>query len=630
MLSLGTLLAFVFLTFRIVLGAEFSFVEPKKGKFYVDDYFNRLGLPDIRTDMECPREADYCLIYFVNHRGRIIAGPYNTKTESVDILGKASYRGKAIAFVERTYKVGDRSYTQIFLLYHDGTKRFFKAGLPEGYVEVKPLPNGNVFVVAKTHIYELSPGGVVFSMPLPREVEYAYIGNNPYGAVSAVAVGGNDLLFISYDRKATKFVLDTNALTTRGDRLGVLSIYPETKYLSYSAVYRYVNPYNKGIVLYEVNFQKGTFIKGFLFNSEDRNVGFDPSVFSTRKEVVVSAKNSTEDTYLHFVVPKSEIADLPNAVPQHIKGFEEEKYVEFLVSAKLSLLTWNAFSEVRKGGTTYAKVKYDLSNSLFYGTSLEGRIGNTQIAITYLQNRAERKGGLTAKTSKFLSAVVDLHGLVGKRNTLRIGYEQGKVNGIAEFSSTSGSRSVLFETDLKSYYGYLMMERGLYFGLEYLNYKIPSAVGFSRGGSVVFTGFDPDFTLNSLLLVLGYDHVSYAKRYETNFNSFYFAGNGGIGLGKADISSSVKDRAKALTGASGIQTPLYIVLKAYGEVGYLYQRRAKVLKGFGFSFNLGYRLTFMFAGAGNDGSGSDPNKLYLEFSRYDLLHGPFVQANVIF
>ncbi len=626
------LFAYVSLLLSVpALGAEFSFVELRKGRLHVDDFFDKLGIPDINDYIDCPRRIDECWKYIVNHRGQVIDGPYYLKTNRVTILGKARYRDKALALVKRVYSAGREYYSELYLLYHNGYKRSFEVSLPEGVVEVKPLPRGSVLMVTKTHLHEISPLRILFSIPLPMEVEYAYIGNDPFGKVSVIAVGRNDVLFISYNRKATRFLIDPNALTTRGDREGILSIYPDSRDVSYAAVYRYANPYNKGIVLYEVNFRRGTIRKGFLFNSEERNVGFDPSVFSTKKEVVVSAKNSTENTYVHFVVPRSRIKDLGKTSPEHIRGFEGDKYAEFMLSARLTLLTWNALSQVKKYGTTYATARYRFSNSLFYGYSLEGRLGDTQIAIVYMQNRAEEMGGLTADISEFISATVDIHGLVGKRNILRIGYERARVNGIAEFSSTTGGALTLFETDLNSYYGYLMGERGRYIGLEFLNYRISSAVGFSDDwGSIVLVGFDPNFTLNSLLLVLGYDHVSYARRYETNFEGFYFAGNGGLGLGIAEVSPYLKEQARVIAGADEVQIPLYIVLKAYGEVGYLYQRRVKDLRGLGFSLNLGYRLSFMFAGAGSEGGSSNVSRVYLEFSRLDLLHGPFLQANLIF
>jgi len=610
---------------------EYYLVPPEEGSYTTQEFFNRLGLPNITTKLECINNSEVCYKYIVNDRGKVLAGPYNTKYNSVSIEGVSRFKDKALALVSRHYRSERNSYTEYFLLDDSGHRvtygDFFGVG-----IFVKPLLNGNVLVVGRNSITEYSPEGRVLSLGTPLQLEYAHVGNNPSGVVSVIAIGGNDLLFTEYNGVESVFLIDRRALTKRGDRAGILHIYPEKRGLSYAVVYRYVNEYNKGLVLYELNFKQRRFRKGFLFNSELRNIGFDPSVFSTEGEVIVSAKNSTEENYVHFVIPKGKIPAMVGVKPKHIEGFEEEKKAELLLSARVSTLTWNALSEVRKDGTTYAEVKYDMSNSLFYGSSIEGRVGDTQIAITYMQNRAEEKGGLSAKTSRFISAVVDLHGMFG-RYTLRLGYDRGSINGIAEFKDSlkGTTHNAVFETDMQTYYAYVIMERGLYGGLEFINYKIPSAVGYSdSSGSVVVYDFDREFTLNSLILVAGYDKVSYAKRYETNFKRFYFAGNGGLGLGKADVSSDIEDRAQQAAGASDTEIPLYIVLKAYGEMGYIYQRRAKILRGLGFSFNLGYRLTFMLVTAGNNGEDKDPDKVYLEFSRYEFLHGPFLQANLIF
>ncbi|WP_457600690.1 hypothetical protein [Hydrogenivirga sp.] len=626
---LGALVVLLVVTLALSFGQEFSFVPPERGSYSTEEYFDEIGLPDIKLKVDCPRNSKVCYLSLINDRGHLLVGPYSDKYNSLRIEGKSRFRGRALAFVSRSYRSGDRAYTEYFLI-NDAGRRVDYGDILNGAIEVKPLPDGNVLVVSSSDLTEYSPDGAVFTLQLPLRLEYAYAGNNPTGLVAVVGAGGNDLLFVEYLGERSRFLIDHGALTRRGDRLGILSIYPEREGLSYAAVYRYVNEYNKGLIFYELNFAEGSLVKGHLFNSELRNVGFDPSVFSLKDRVVVSAKNSTEGGHLHFVIPKEDIPKIALARPEHIRGFEYEKNAELILSARFSALSWNALSEVKKGSTTYAKVKYDMSNSIFYGTSVEGRVGDTQIAVSYLQNKAEEKGGLKAKTSRVLSAVIDFHGLFG-RSTLRIGYEQGSINGIAKFTDVQNgtTSSVVFETDLKTFYGYVMFERGLYGGLEFISYKIPSAVGYSYGGSVVYYDFDPNFRLNSLLLVAGYDKVSYARRYETNFNQFYFAGNLGFGLGKADVSGRIRDRAIQLSGASDDQIPLYMVLKGYGEFGYIVQRRARVLKGLGFSLNLGYRFTGMFIGAGNDGDG-DQDKVYLEFSRYELLHGPFLQANVIF
>lgn len=610
--------------------AEFSFVEPVQGKMYVDDYFNTLGMPDLEYGEICGGQPEKCSYYIKNQDGIYLEEYHEDENNKLSFYGKARYRENAYLFVKRSYRVGDLSDKEYYLIDQYGDKLYFNVSLPWKKLAVFPLINKNILVVTKESVIEYSPEGEVLKIPLPRSVEFVYIGNSPDGFVSMIAVGDNDIVFMNYRGEKTQFIVDSNVLSTYGDRMGILSIYPENESISYSAVYRYMNPYNKGLVLYQIDFSNGTFIRGFLFNSEDRNIGFDPSVYTSGEEVIVSARNSTEGGYVHFVIPKNEVAKIEGAVPEHIQGFEGEKTMEFQFSARASLLTWKAGSTVKKDDVTYAEVTYDMSNSLFYGVSMEGRVGKTQLAVSYLRNKAEEKGGLTAKVSEYISAVVDFNDLIGKRRTLRIGYEKGRINGIARFKSGAVSRFTVFETDLTLYYGYLMMERGLYAGLEYYNYRIPSAVGFSDwNGTVVFYDLDPNFTLYSLMYVVGYDKVSYTRRYEVNLSDFYFAGNIGLGLGFAKVSKDIEDRAKASTGATSISIPLYTLVKAYGELGYIYQRRAKVLKGLGISVNLGYRLTFLRTIAESEG-GSDPFELNLEFERYDLLHGPFLQANLIF
>ncbi|HIC12462.1 MAG TPA: hypothetical protein EYO75_03655 [Sulfurimonas sp.] len=74
-----------------------------------------------------------------------------------------------------------------------------------------------------------------------------------------------------------------------------------------------------------------------------------------------------------------------------------------------------------------------------------------------------------------------------------------------------------------TYGAYLMMERGMFIGLEHVDYTIPSAVGFSgENKSVLFYGMDPNFKIKTYSLVVGYDEISYAKRYEADLSCFYF------------------------------------------------------------------------------------------------------------
>ncbi|MBD3823457.1 MAG: hypothetical protein IE916_02980, partial [Epsilonproteobacteria bacterium] len=80
------------------------------------------------------------------------------------------------------------------------------------------------------------------------------------------------------------------------------------------------------------------------------------------------------------------------------EGFEDESMVDFMAGAGVSYLGWSANSEVSKNGNTYASAEYEISNSLYKELYFQGRIGDYQLAISYAQNEAEKKGGLTKKS----------------------------------------------------------------------------------------------------------------------------------------------------------------------------------------------------------------------------------------
>jgi len=163
-------------------------------------------------------------------------------------------------------------------------------------------------------------------------------------------------------------------------------------------------------------------------------------------------------------------------------------------------------------------------------------------------------------------------------------------------------------------------------------YKMPSAIGFSNdAGTIVYSSFDSDFEFTSVRFLFGYDPLAYTKRYETNHHQPYIAGRGNIGLGWAEISDEVKTEALATTGKTGISNDqIYFTLGFDVEVGYLWQKRSKKFRGLGYSFSAGYRINYSLLGAGSDGSDEKTNDLLLEFERQDIMHGPYLKANLIY
>ncbi|HIC12461.1 MAG TPA: hypothetical protein EYO75_03650 [Sulfurimonas sp.] len=71
---------------------------------------------------------------------------------------------------------------------------------------------------------------------------------------------------------------------------------------------------------------------------------------------------------------------------------------------------------------------------------------------------------------------------------------------------------------------------------------------------------------------------------------------------------------------------------AEAELGYIFQERFKGLRGLGYSFTLGYRAKGASTISGQNEDDDDDNiatGLTLEMNRYDIWHGAFINANLI-
>ncbi len=611
-----------------------------KGSKTTHEYFNEIGIPNVSVGTKCPEKGD-CWPVIQNQDGRVLKS-FSAK-HTVRKIASGRYRDYACILVEHNWKCGKEYCSETFIVDYGGRKtKFFEEY--DKRVEGESLDkivsrDGNLIILSSKGITELGKdGSIVRTVPSPMQLKQGILRNNPDGDIAVMAIGKNDEIFISNLKAwtSTNFIL-----SERGDRKGILGAYPDADVI-YCVVYKYVNEYNKGLhtITAEFDGTKFTVNKGLLFNSEDRNVGFDPDVHTEGNNVIIGAKDSSNNKLVHFNLPKGEISEIRDVKPLHTVGFEKEKSLAFLGGGGVSYISWVADSQVEKGDVTYMDVDYDISGSLFWLGQFEGRFGKTHIAVNYLRNQAEsyigKKGGeLTKRASQFLLGKIDFHGLLPKPSSLRLVIEKSEINGVAKWKRNEtfpAEDDEEFSTEYYRFAGLLTRERGLYGGLEYVKYQMPSAVGFSDSSkSIVYTAFDKELEINKISLLFGYDMLAYAKRYETDYSKFYFAGNIGFGLGWLSISDEIRREAKEDTKKEDIDTPLFVALDGTLEAGYIWQQRIKRWKGFGYSINLGYRAKGVYMGAGQAKESEATTKgLAVEFQRYDILHGPFIQCNLIF
>lgn len=603
---------------------EYSLVPSSTSKDSLNRYFNTQGLPRIQINSNPLCINTQCKHALVDDRGTTLLEYPANETLSIDL--QTRYRDRTVALITHSWIVDKKTYHESFFIDNNNVRvDRGNVGLYNNYLDRLISP--------QSRLISVDAGGIadngVRTVASPIQFESAIIKNNPEGDISALAMGEDGQLYFS-DLKTWQ-ALDI-WVSEESDRNKVLSYYPVTSTNGVAAYYEYTNSYNKGIRLISIK-DKNKSSSGWLFNSDERNVGFDPQVYVDKNQIIVIADDSTHRERVKFSINEAVVDKMEDLPPEHIEGFETGKHVDLLVGGSLSYLNWLAKSEVTQDGIddSLMSVDYDISSTTYRGAFLQGRIFNTQLAIAYLQNEAQEKGGLTKQASQLINATFDINGLFSKRSTLRLATEQADVNGIATVDNSSLSTQE-FKSKLRKYSALVMGERGIYAGLQYMQYQMPTAVGFSdESKDVVLSIYDPKFKTKQFGIVFGYDELHYAKRYENNLNRFYWSMAVSLGLGSAGLSTEVKDQAES--GGDKLLYPLTANVGVNLDLGFIHQARFKAIRGAGYTVSAGYRANFAVFGAGQVKDSEekiDPGELELETQKLDFWHGPFVTLSLIY
>jgi hypothetical protein len=597
---------------------EFVVGEVSRGETSKHSYFNARNMPNVYVGTQCREKCsgtDCCWSVIRNQNGNIIRS--FSSSDNVATVANGRYEGVAYLYYAHTYGSGKNRKTKYYLVDQNHRK-----------YNTPPGSTGMVNLITKERelVSVMSDGVYKNGTKIlhSEAIEIASISNNPQGDIAIVAV-----LELSDAVRVTDLSrwLNTNiVLSATGDRDGILSVYPKNSNEIFTSIYKNVNVYNKGIVGAYVDFANEKVVDGWIFNSAVRNVGFDLSMYVSKNRVFIGSEDSTNREKLVISGEEDLYKNLTQDLPKHTEGFEDESMLEFLVGGGLQQTNWYAHSKVED---TQSEVKYDIGQSIYESLYFEGRLNSTRLSVSYLQNQAKEVGGLRAKASKILNVLFDFDGLIGDSSSLRLKMTKGNVNGVATFENDTTE----FESEIARYGVYVMKERGLFGGLEYTNYTTPSAVGFSgTSKSVQYAMMDPNFEISTYSLVFGYDEISYAKRYETDLSRFYVQGLGGIGWANYDLSSSIKNDIESRS-AKNINYTGNITFNAALEVGYIFQQRFKMAQGLGYSLTVSYKArgAYYTSGQSDDSDSSiESDELELEMTRYDIWHGPYISANIMF
>ncbi len=610
-------------TWQGALAKEYGYGPVLEGRKSLSDHFDAEALPNLKLKTQCTLTGLNCHKVVVDENGGVIH--HFHKNDSVNAVARNRYRDKALLLLNRHRKQGESSSTDSLLFASDSGQNEWVDHNTTGVGALAHAiaPDHSILTLERDGL--LRNGNMLARAP--AHLESGVIHNNAAGTLHAVAISKAGTLYWTdlnqwYDTGIT--------VPPQSDRYRVLGYYPVDDQLGYGVLYQYRSAYNKGLRLFRIQDKRVGGTHGWLFNSEDRNIGFNPEVYADNGTIYVSADNSTERSAVHFTLEEEAFTQLVASSPDYD---HESVFSAMSLTAGMSYayLDWLASSGVDQGGSHELDVDYEIARSLYKGLHLQGKVYDFQIAMNYLQSSSEKEKGLTQRQSRLLSLFVDTNKLFNSRQSLRVSYQQADINGIALVDNAQQTTTT-FNTKYARYDVLNMGERGAYFGLQYSFFRMPTAVGFSDSDkNIVASVYDPDMRIKQLLVIFGYDELHYAKRYETRLKRFYWATRLGAGLGHLSLSPAAKQVAAA-TGKS-LNTPLTFIVNGALDLGYILQQRFKAAQGLGYIITAGYRFDgqIMFAGQDTESEEKiDSDELEVEMDREDLWHGPFASVSLIF
>jgi hypothetical protein len=301
------------------------------------------------------------------------------------------------------------------------------------------------------------------------------------------------------------------------------------------------------------------------------------------------------------------------------------KNSSFIIGTGISYLYWYAYNEVKdedKDGH-YGDVDYDISSTYYKSIYFQGYINNKSLALTYLENRDPKY----RKTSNIFSGWIDLSNSMASNTRIMI--EKANISGTAKFNKNNYKDD--FMTKFLKISLLFLNENGKYKGIEYAKYSMPSLLGFKvYKGSTVFIEYDKSVTYRKISYIVGNDSLQKIKVNQKDYVGWfrdYLLGAGLVYVAPTNMSL-YKEKAKE-NGYDGVTIPLGIALDGEIKSGFIIQKKSKIIKNGGFSFQIGFKVRGAYM-TGIDSKEGEKNKLSINFDRYDIWYGPFITLNMLF
>lgn len=399
------------------------------------------------------------------------------------------------------------------------------------------------------------------------------------------------------------------------------------------ASYFYLNPYNKGSILYRIPLDSVNPVQSMkrcIFNRrKDENIGWAPTMSSNGREVAVSIYNRTLGKTEIYLISKDYIHAGNDFIPEGLElWMEQKKELNLYTEIGYNYLQWK--TDVRTDfkdltGVNIPAGEYRLDPTVVEGVGFGGEYGKTSFAFNYMRNtivdKAKARDESAGKVVEYFAGKIGVEDVFGYGNTLELHTRKGLFKGeYTQNSVTRNFKTEYVDIDLDVF----DRKGGFFWGLGYRNYKTPQPVVISENLQVIEQYVTSvDFNIYSLLG--GYSNINYLRKFENRYSGFYIDAKGYLGIASLDLEQK-PTKVK-------VEFPSAVVFRVDADIGYMVFKRFQSLRYLSTFLKIGFNIDYSYIGAGETKESVKEKKNVfptINISRQDYLLGGFIKGGITF
>jgi len=465
------ILLMIFMLFVFdIYGSIFLNGKIEEKTYTINNYYNSLNIDDIKLRInECDKRKENCntdIIVISHKNGNKTKNIFNFDFGKLKIVSKGRYKSHIAVIIAHEVTIKDK-ITKLDKRINTYWLISNKSGK---YTKTKTIKiNSKILKEDDTPLVMENFGLINFKI-----TKFLYQAE-PNGKIASVIVDKSNHLRVSNGKNWIK--INNYKLSKKN----MISIYPDSNSNRvFVAIYKYINPFNKGLDLIVANFDNNSSFYTSIYNSDEKHFGFNPVIFTNNNKIFITAYNKTIKQKQMISINKNNLEHIKFKTSPYIKGFEKEKNIDFIIGSKFM----QGFEHYKSFTKSITKNSITPFSWLSY---VKLKIQKFQLELRYSPNN------------------------IGKEN---------QISGILNYSIND----IIFA------------------GISYAHYSYSDILSLKDANkNKIYNDYD-NLSSNEFKFVITYSSLSKIIVNEVNYNNFYITSNINFGINILKISNELKDK----------------------------------------------------------------------------------------